>query len=145
MISENQRMEMMLANLLHRVHVLIKIIKLFKNWSKMAVYLSKNKKIVPLLELRNGLKFYTNNNVLDVLAIVENFEFENNHDYLRSANIPEKPNIVDVGAHIGAFSIYAATKYPHARIYSYEPDPQNYEKLIKNIELNNTQNIIPYN
>jgi FkbM family methyltransferase len=135
----------MLQDLTHRLHISIKILKLVKNWLQMTVYLSKDDTKTPLLELRNGLKFYTNNNILDVIAVMENFESENNHDYFKMANISSKPTIIDIGAHIGAFSIYAATKYPDAKIFCYEPDPHNYEKLIKNIKANNIDNIIPFN
>ncbi|MSR67334.1 FkbM family methyltransferase, partial [Candidatus Peribacteria bacterium] len=44
--------------------------------------------------------------------------------------------IIDIGAHIGAFSLYAAKKSPHANIFSYEPDPVTEEYLRKNIEQN---------
>lgn len=45
--------------------------------------------------------------------------------------------IIDIGAHIGVFSLLAAITCPEAKIYCYEPEPNNYELLIKNIEQNN--------
>jgi len=135
----------MLQNLLHRFSIGIKIIRLFKNWYKMTIYFSEDKNISPILELRKGLKFYTNNNLLDVVAIVENFGFENEHDYFKMTNILKKSCIIDIGANIGAFSIYTATRFPDAEIFSYEPDPKNFEKFIKNIELNKIKNISPHN
>jgi len=44
--------------------------------------------------------------------------------------------ILDIGANIGAFSIAACKYYPEARIYAFEPLPQNYENLVKNLEIN---------
>jgi FkbM family methyltransferase len=41
--------------------------------------------------------------------------------------------IIDAGANIGCFSIYAAAKAPHARIYALEPSRSNYESLEANV------------
>lgn len=40
--------------------------------------------------------------------------------------------ILDVGANVGSFSIWAAHRFPHSTIHSYEPHPKNYELLVKN-------------
>ncbi|RPI95496.1 MAG: FkbM family methyltransferase [Chloroflexi bacterium] len=53
--------------------------------------------------------------------------------------------IVDIGAHIGLVSIYLAKMYPKAKVYAYEPIPENYEYLLKNIELAGVKNVIPHN
>lgn len=53
--------------------------------------------------------------------------------------------VVDIGAHIGAFSVYAARKATKGKIYSYEPHKTNYEQLLKNKSLNNCENIYTYN
>lgn len=47
--------------------------------------------------------------------------------------------VVDVGAHIGAFSILAATLVPEGKIYSYEASPANYRVFRDNIQLNNLE------
>jgi len=51
--------------------------------------------------------------------------------------------IIDVGAHIGGFSKIASIIYPQAKIYSYEPDPENFFLLKKN--LSKTRNCTLYN
>ena len=51
--------------------------------------------------------------------------------------------IVDLGAHIGVFSVYAALCGAKI-VYAYEPLKSNYDLLVKNIAVNNLQNkIIP--
>ena len=45
--------------------------------------------------------------------------------------------VIDIGANIGSFSIYAA--HNRAKVYAVEPEPNNYEALVNNIELNNMQ------
>lgn len=49
-------------------------------------------------------------------------------------------NVIDIGANIGSFSMYAA--YNKAKVYAIEPEPNNYEALVKNIELNSMQDVI---
>ena len=48
--------------------------------------------------------------------------------------------VLDIGANIGAYSIYAGLA--GATVYAYEPDDQNHEMLLKNIKLNNLQDQI---
>jgi len=50
--------------------------------------------------------------------------------------------VIDVGAFVGDFAIFAASK--GAKVYAFEPDKKNYELLLKNIELNKV-NVIPFN
>ncbi|MBI5630335.1 MAG: FkbM family methyltransferase [Elusimicrobia bacterium] len=50
--------------------------------------------------------------------------------------------VVDVGAHIGVFTLYAARQVgPSGRVVSVEPDPKNLELLKANIALNDCGNV----
>lgn len=51
--------------------------------------------------------------------------------------------VVDVGAYIGAFSIYAATRASGVRVVSYEPDPKSFAILVENVRLNDLENVEP--
>jgi FkbM family methyltransferase len=44
--------------------------------------------------------------------------------------------IVDIGAHLGTFAVYAAACCPAARIFCYEPEERNFDLLSHNISLN---------
>jgi FkbM family methyltransferase len=46
------------------------------------------------------------------------------------------PRILDVGAHTGIYTLYACALNPHARVFSFEPLPQSYKRLLENCELN---------
>ena len=48
--------------------------------------------------------------------------------------------VFDIGAHIGSFSIYAAAK--GCRVYAFEPEPENYRRLVRNIKLNHFENLV---
>jgi len=59
-----------------------------------------------------------------------------------------KPGMVvlDIGAHVGYYSLLAARIVgPEGRVYSFEPEPQNYSLLVKNIDRNGYENITPVN
>lgn len=43
------------------------------------------------------------------------------------------PTVLDIGAHIGLFSLWLLKQYPHARVRSVEADPQTYAILTRNI------------
>jgi FkbM family methyltransferase len=56
----------------------------------------------------------------------------------------ESDNVfIDVGAHIGKYTIYAARKCKI--VIAIEPDPINFRVLLSNIRLNNLQNVIALN
>lgn len=44
-------------------------------------------------------------------------------------------HIADLGAHIGAAALFLHARYPDAKITAYEPDPENFVLLQKNIAL----------
>lgn len=52
--------------------------------------------------------------------------------------------VIDIGAHVGYFSLLAARRVgSEGRVYAFEPEPMNYDLLVKNAELNGYQNIDP--
>jgi len=54
--------------------------------------------------------------------------------------------VVDVGANIGVYTVLAAEKVgKNGKVIAIEPEPKNYQQLLKNIKLNNFQNVTPIN
>lgn len=53
----------------------------------------------------------------------------------------EKSILIDVGANVGMYSIYAA-KLKNTRVFAFEPESQNYSTLLKNIISNDLQGLI---
>jgi len=51
-------------------------------------------------------------------------------------------SIIDIGAHIGLFSVYARTLNSSAPIFAFEPEPNNYKLLKENLKQNRIQNIV---
>ncbi len=51
---------------------------------------------------------------------------------------------VDVGANVGYFTLLAARAVgEEGRVFAFEPDPDNFELLARNIELNHLTNVVP--
>lgn len=124
-------------------------IKLFKNW--ILVFIEK---LLPLWRLlpkyvmrfRNGLLIKVRTNTSDSVMVREVFIHKPYDFKLGEINNKEEINIIDIGAAIGEYSLYAANKYPNSKIYSFEPFPESFDLLKENIKLNNYNNqIFPFN
>lgn len=53
--------------------------------------------------------------------------------------------VLDIGANVGIFSVYAAKANTTAKIYSFEPSGEAFARLNQNIRANNLQNVTTYN
>ena len=67
------------------------------------------------------------------------------HYIIDGLELKEGDVVIDIGAHIGMFSIFYAKNNPGVTFYAYEPCLNNYECLIKNLETNNITNIKAFN
>ncbi|MEK6855510.1 MAG: FkbM family methyltransferase [Nanoarchaeota archaeon] len=91
--------------------------------------------------LRNGLKFRVRAKTTDREALNEIWVY---NIYLKNGfDINKDDLIIDIGGHVGLFSILASKKAPNGKVYVFEPDPENYELLNFNISANKADNIIP--
>lgn len=53
---------------------------------------------------------------------------------------------LDLGGHIGSFSVQLACLLgERVNVHVYEPEPNNFEQIKKNIELNGLMNVVPHN
>jgi FkbM family methyltransferase len=91
-----------------------------------------------------GSKMYVNSrdkaivHSLITKGIWEEFETE-----LISKLIKPGDTVVDIGANIGYYTLIAAkTVGNDGRVYSFEPEPNNYELLVKNVKINDYTNAI---
>jgi FkbM family methyltransferase len=53
--------------------------------------------------------------------------------------------VIDIGAHVGVISIYLAKKYPGIKIFAFEPVPENFQRLKRNLEANHVSNVVAAN
>lgn len=52
---------------------------------------------------------------------------------------------VDIGAHYGFYTLLVGTRHRNSKVFAFEPAPENYEVLKKNVETNNLKNVEIYN
>ncbi|MHA2225595.1 MAG: FkbM family methyltransferase [Candidatus Hodarchaeales archaeon] len=120
-----------------------RIIQIFRNWItfyKDVLHLTNQKHII--YELRNGLRYRSRANTLDQLIILEIWLLQYNPP---GFEIKSSDTVLDIGSHIGAFSIFASKHAKNGTVYSFEPNPENYSLLEQNITINKINNLIPSN
>lgn len=72
------------------------------------------------------------------------FEIFNLDEY-NEKSIGLEDTVVDIGAHIGCFSLLAAKKSLKGKVIAYEPSPENYNILLKHKKLNRLKNLYIHN
>lgn len=125
---------------IQNIKKLLAPLHIYKNWWVFYIdffNLSQEKKI--LFSLFNGVKFYMKSGQTEGLIINEIWgeKVYTPESFL----ISEKDTVVDIGAHKGVFSIYAAKKAVNGVVYSFEPFKENISFLKKNIQINKCKNI----
>ena len=91
----------------------------------------------------DGVKF-----ILDISNVVEHLIYFRNEPEkfgLVNDEIGKAKIIFDVGANVGGTTLLFASKNPQARIFSFEPHPDTYQKAKTNIELNAFEKIYLFN
>jgi FkbM family methyltransferase len=90
-------------------------------------------------ETREGVRFRLRRGLSDSLVILENWWL---NEYFRKVKrVNSELVVIDIGAHIGSFSLLAATKL-NARVFAFEPDPKNFRLFLENIRANNLEDKI---
>ena len=95
------------------------------------------------LELRDGTQFVVRS-LMDAWVVKET---NLDRDYeVHGTAIQDGWTIVDIGAGLGDFTVFAARRTPHGRVLAYEPAPDSMALLDKNLRLNGTKNVevFPY-
>lgn len=65
-----------------------------------------------------------------------------NHEYTPPGfDIHESDTVIDIGGNIGTFAFLASRQAPKGRVYTFEPNSENYDLLLQNISLNQGTNI----
>jgi FkbM family methyltransferase len=117
------------------VKYLPSIIRNIRNWPTYFLYYLGIKKGGGAYFLRNGAvirdKEGTASGTIAVVFIRKHY-----------GSIAGKSTIVEIGANIGTFAVYAATDNKKAKLYSYEPIKANYDVLLRNIAENGYQDRI---
>jgi FkbM family methyltransferase len=129
---------------MNKIQLAIKARKTFSNWQTLiGVYFKTIKKENIILETKNNIKIKIRTNSTDIMQLGTVWLAQ---DYeVPGFSIKKEDIVIDIGAHIGLFSLFASQYCKNGKIFSYEPIEKNYNILKENINLNQIKNIIPFN
>jgi len=97
------------------------------------LYFGKWHKKIINYPVNNRIIFAVRVNTIDKLLIWEIWKLK------QYGKVPKNSVIVDIGAHIGAYAIYAALNAK--KVFAFEPHPANYKLMLHNIKQNKIKNI----
>ena len=127
-----------------KIQILLNSRKIFKNWHIYPkVYWQLANDEFAVFETKTGLKLKVRVKSTDLMALT-NVWMINEYD-VESFKINQGDNVIDIGAHIGLFSLLVSQFCNAAKIFSFEPIRENFDLLVSNLELNHTENIFPFN
>ncbi|MBI3589602.1 MAG: FkbM family methyltransferase [Candidatus Liptonbacteria bacterium] len=86
-----------------------------------------------ICKLRNSTQFLVKSRG-DIHVLKEIATYDHYGRFL--SRLKNNAVVVDIGAHIGVFSILAAQRIRGAKVFSFEPLPENFSLLKANIDLN---------
>lgn len=134
----------MSTSLFEKARILIKAIKVIKNWHLyVALYLNLIKKEHIILETRKGIKIKLRVNSTDLMALTHVWLLQ---EYGRSGfEIRDTDIVIDVGAHIGLFALFSSQFCINGKVYCFEPVKENFDLLRTNLELNSVRNVVAIN
>ena len=126
--------------------VIITLIGIFGKEKGCGIYL-KNTWLSNWIPGKN-LMINSNGILLSIPTSIENLSVvkpdyeDTEREFINSLEITKEGVVIDVGAHIGFYSIFIAKKFPLTKIIAIEASPPTFKKLKLNCKLNNVQNII---
>ncbi|HLP76030.1 MAG TPA: FkbM family methyltransferase [Candidatus Paceibacterota bacterium] len=87
----------------------------------------------------NGASFELRPGTSDWWIFLEIFIFEIYREAM--PQIEKAEVILDIGANVGMFAVYAASVNPVAKIHAFEPFPENVQQLKKNLSLSSQKQV----
>lgn len=131
-------------NWIGKIKLFIKIIIILKNWYVVpSLYFNNSNREFATLITRTGVKIKIRTNSTDFMAFTHVWIVG---EYSKKGfEIDDNDLIIDVGAHIGLFSLLASQFCKKGKIFSFEPIKENFELLKENVRINGIRNISIFN
>jgi FkbM family methyltransferase len=89
-----------------------------------------------ILNLYSGLKVRLRSNTVDSHEAVTILSGQEYPFRLLQPALGQGALVLDIGAHLGSFSLYLKAKRPDLKIYCFEPAEDNFQLLSENVSLN---------
>ncbi|MDO8594371.1 MAG: FkbM family methyltransferase [bacterium] len=124
-------------------HVMSRV-RTYKNWPTIVWPLTRLLPKERTLKTRNGPSLYVRNVFGPDAVVVHEQFFRDDYGFSKIKLARSVPIVLDLGANIGAFSLFAleAVRQRGGKIFAYEPDESNFKILQKNIALNQGAGVI---
>lgn len=107
------------------------------------LYLRSITKTTEVHQVNEQIKMKLRVGSFDKWAVYQVWKFG---DYKsKSFAIQPTDTIIDIGGHIGSFSIWAAKQAHRGRVFTFEPNPENFLLLKENKEINQASNLEIFN
>jgi FkbM family methyltransferase len=119
--------------------MLSRLIRFYKRWidQRRINSILRYRRYTPFETSLNGNRITVNDNISFLHSSKEIFVDE----AYKFASKAETPFIIDCGANIGLSLLYFKNYYPSSRIIAFEPDPDLFQILEKNIANNNLESV----
>ena len=133
-----------MTSLFEKLSILKKAKSVFQNWIVYPLsYYNLIKSNSIIFKTRTNKIIKIRRDSTDLMALTHVWLIE---EYSKPEfNINKNDIVIDVGAHIGLFTLYASQFCTEGKIYSFEPMKENYELLSENIKLNNLKQVETFN
>jgi len=118
--------------------------RIFKNWyiyPKVYYKLIDDKFVI--FRTKTDLRIKIRVRSTDLMALT-NVWMINEYD-IEDFEINVNDTVIDIGAHIGLFSLLVSQLCKTGKILSFEPVSENFDLLVSNLKLNHIKNILPFN
>ena len=127
-----------------KIQIFLNSRKIFKNWHIYPkVYWQLGNDKFAVFETTTDLKIKIRVKSTDLMALT-NVWMINEYD-VDSFKINQNDIVIDVGAHIGLFSLLVSQFCKTGKIFSFEPIRENFDLLVSNLALNHIENVFPFN
>ncbi len=127
----------LIRRVLYYLVSLFTLVRGVRNWPALFRLRNRRGEMV-ILRLRDGTKCAVRS-LLDAWIVKET---NLDRAYERhGAVIQDGWNVVDIGAGLGDFALFAARRAPHGRVFAYEPAPDSVALLEQNLMLNGIRNV----
>lgn len=104
----------------------------------LAVFLGWPGSLPTEVQVKKGGHRFIVREAMDVWVIKETCV---DADYLPAQNFRPEWSVVDIGAGLGDFTVFAAANCPQGQVFAYEPLASSFELLQENLKLNRLTNV----
>jgi len=125
---------------------LFKNIGTFRNWTvhyRNRFRFASDKGKRGVLEFRNGLSLQFRYHTSD-LATSRSIFVDDSY-FPPGISIGPDATVLDIGGHIGTLTLLAASRAPQGRVFTFEPEPENFALLEENVRRNGFQQVRCFN